>query len=133
MDRKTMIEVGSIVAYGAVLLYIQAAVFSMLGLPASDLLTPTWLTSNVLNMGDIGLAIAALLAIWLGWAETPKRLKQPSRATKFLVGGVGIVILASGVKILAAGSLISLEAGVGAIFALVGLNMAARLVNRKLF
>jgi hypothetical protein len=133
MDRKTMIEVGSIVAYGAVLLYLQAAVFSMLRLPTADLLTPTWLTNNVLSMGDVGLAIAALLALWLGWAEIPRLLKQPSKATKFLVGGVGIVIFASGVKILASGSLISLEAGVGAVFALVGLNMAARLVNRKLF
>ena len=128
-----MIEVGSIVAYGAVLLYLQAAIFSMLGLPTTDLLTPTWLTNNVLNMGDVGLAIAALLAIWLGWAEIPKMLKTPTKATKVLVGGVGIVILASGVKILTAGSLISLEAGVGAIFALIGLNLAARLVNRKIF
>ena len=133
MDRKSMIEVGSIVAYGAVLLYLQAAIFSMLGLPTTDLLTPTWLTNNVLNMGDVGLAIAALLAIWLGWAEIPKMLKTPTKATKVLVGGVGIVILASGVKILTAGSLISLEAGVGAIFALIGLNLAARLVNRKIF
>ena len=133
MDRKSVKELLSIVVLGLALIYLQAALFVELKLPTQSLLVPAWFVDNVRLLGMVGLYISAALVAVLGGLVVPKMLKQPTQAVKITVALAGAAVMASGIKILASGVLISLEGGIGVVFGIVGVNMALRLFNRKLF
>lgn len=133
VSKQEAKKLAAVVVMAIALLYLEAALFLKFSLPVNVVMVPEMVVGSARAMGDVGILIAlgVILYVWL--AIVPKTIKSMSQAMKFVLGATGIIGLASGVGILVATQMFSLGWFLGAVFGILGLNMALRLINKKLF